>query len=113
MSDADDFHEESEWLRLVASDRGESEYELFVAAWTAWHGSAPAPGQVDADFGAWLREQGVPAYVRHFVRRWLEANPDLRRRGDEDRRAVQRARLLALALIAVAVVVALLVGRQS
>lgn len=112
MSDTTDFHEESQRLRLVAGARDESEYDIFVAAWTAWHGSAPAPAQIDADFGAYLREQAVPPYVRHFVRRWLEANPGLGRRPAEDRRAVRRARLLALGLIALAVVIALLVGRQ-
>ena len=113
MSDDADFRIQSQQLRLVASARGESEYDVFVAAWSAWHGTRPPPGQVDQDFGAYLREQGVPPYVRHFVRQWLEANPDLPRRFAEDFRATRRAQLLALALIILAVVIALIVRRWT
>lgn len=110
MSDNVEFRDESERLRLVARARDESEYDTFVAAWAAWHGTEPSLGQVDADFGAYLREETVPPYVRHFVRQWLEANPNLLRSRAEERRALMRARLLALALITLAVIIALLVG---
>lgn len=110
MSDNAEFRDESERLRLVARARDESEYDIFLAAWTAWHGNEPSPGEIDADFGAYLREETVPPYVRHYVRRWLEANPGLRRRHAEDHRAVKRARLLALTLITLAVVIALFIG---
>lgn len=112
MSENVEFREESERLRLVARARNESEYDIFVAAWTAWHGTEPPPGQVDADFGAYLREEAVPPYVRHFVRQWLEANPGLLRNRVEDYRATRRARFLALALIILAVIIALLVGQR-
>lgn len=111
MSDNAEFRDESERLRLVAHARDESEYDIFVAAWTAWHGTGPSPGQLDADFGAYLREQAVPPYVRHFVRQYLEANPGLRRGYAEAHRADRRARLLALVLITLAVIIALFVGR--
>lgn len=110
MSDNVEFREESERLRLVARARDESEYDIFAAAWAAWYGNEPSPGEIDADFGAYLREETVPPYVRHYVRQWLEANPDLRRRYAEDHRAEKRARLLTLALIIMAVVIALFVG---
>lgn len=111
MSDDGDFHEQSQRLRLVARARDQSEYDIFVAAWRAWHGNTPPGSQIDADFDAYLREQAMPPYVRHFVRHWLDANPDVRRQSVEDRRAVRRARLLALVLIALAVILALLLGR--
>lgn len=110
MSHNVEFRDESQRLRLVARARDESEYDIFVAAWEAWHGSEPPPGQLDADFGAYLREEAIPPYVRHYVRQWLEANPDLPRRYAREHRAESRARLLALALITLAVVIALFIG---
>lgn len=112
MSDKVGFREEIEQVRLAARARNESEYDIFVAAWAAWHGSEPSPGQVDADFGTYLREEAVPPYVRHFVRRWLAANPELLRNHIADYRALRRARFLALALIILAVIIALLVRQQ-
>ena len=113
MSETAGFQDESERLRVVARARDESEYDLFVAAWTAWHGTEPSPGRIEGDFGAYLREEAVPFYVRNFVRQWLDANPGLLRQRAEQRRAVLRAQILALVLIILAVVIALLVGWQE
>ncbi|MDX1610126.1 MAG: hypothetical protein R3225_08395 [Halofilum sp. (in: g-proteobacteria)] len=110
MSDNAEFRDQSQRLRLAADARAESEYDLFVSAWKAWHGTDPPPARIDADFGAYLREEAIPGYVRHFVRQCLEARPDLLRRHAEDQRAVRRARLLSLALIVLAVFIAVLVA---
>lgn len=110
MSDDAEFHKESQRLRVVASARDESEYDLFVTAWAAWHGSEPQAQRVDADFGAYLREEAIPAYVRHYVRQCLDARPELLHRHVEDHRAVRRAQRLALVLIILAVFTAVIVG---
>lgn len=110
MSDNFGFDDESLQLRVVAGAREESEYDIFVVAWMAWHGTEPSPQRVDADFGAYLRGEAVPHYVRHFVRRWFEANPTFLQRHAEGNRAAERGRILALALSALAAIIAVLVG---
>lgn len=101
---------DAERLRAVALARGEGEYDVFVAAWHAWHGDAPPADHLEADFGGYLRSQAVPPYVRHFVRAWLEEHPEVERQRAAERRALRRARLLALALIGLAVAAAMLAG---
>lgn len=110
MTATDEFRDEAERMRVVATARGEGEYDVFAAAWEAWHGTGPPPGQIEADFGAYLRGQSIPPYVRHFVRQWLAENPRVRRRRAADRRAARRAQLLTLAVIVLAVLVALLLA---
>ena len=107
-----EFRDENHRVRAVASAREESEFDLFAAAWEAWHGSAPPDGRMEQDFGDYLRGGSPPPYVRHFVRQWLRNNPGLRRRRAADRRAERRARLFALAIIVFAVIVAMLIGSR-
>ncbi|MDZ7747899.1 MAG: hypothetical protein U5K43_02890 [Halofilum sp. (in: g-proteobacteria)] len=102
---------DAERLQRVAAARGTSEYDTFVHAWSAWHGEAAPAGRIDADFATYLRTQAVPPYVRHFVRTWLAHHPGVVDEHLRERRALRRARLLALALIVLAVGAAMLAGR--
>lgn len=107
MAVGDDNEQEVERIRLVARTRGVSEYDVFVEAWAAWHGT-PAPRQrIESDFDAYLRADAVPGYVRHHVRSWLDAHPEVLERQRADLRAVQRARRLALTFLALALLVVL------
>jgi hypothetical protein len=94
-------------LRMAALARGESEHQLFTAAWESWHGVEPPAGRIDADFDAWLRDEPLPPYVRQFLRDWLARHPALQRRRASDHRATARARLIALAVLVAALLLAL------
>lgn len=107
MAARDDNEHEIERIRLVARTREVSEYDVFVDAWTAWHGSHPPRHRLEADFDAYLRDDAVPGYVRHYVRTWLEAHPEVLARERADARAVQRARRLALTFLVLALLVVL------
>lgn len=107
MAAHDDNEQEVERIRLVARTREASEYDVFVDAWTAWHGSRPPRQRLEADFDAYLRDDTVPGYVRHHVRTWLEAHPEVLERQRADARAVQRARRLALTFLVLALLVVL------
>lgn len=107
MAARDDNEQEIERIRLVARTREASEYDVFVDAWTAWHGSSPPRHRLEADFDAYLRDDAVPGYVRHYVRTWLEAHPQVLARERADARAVQRARRLALTFLVLALLVVL------
>lgn len=107
MSAHDDNEREVERIRLLARAREVSEYDVFVDAWSAWHGAPPPRALIEADFDAYMRDDTVPGYVRHHVRTWLDAHPEVLERQRADARAVQRARRLALAFLALALLVVL------
>lgn len=107
MSAQDDNEREVERIRLVARAREASEYDVFADAWNAWHGAPPPRARIEADFDAYMRDDAVPGYVRHYVRTWLDAHPEVLERQRADARAVQRARRLALTFLALALLVVL------
>lgn len=107
MSAQDDNEREVERIRLLARAREASEYDVFADAWSAWHGAPPPRARIEADFDAYMRDDAVPGYVRHYVRTWLDAHPEVLERRRADARAVQRARRLALTFLALALLVVL------
>lgn len=102
MAVRDDNEQEIDRIRLVARARDASEYDVFVDAWSTWHGGRPPRQRIKADFDAYLRDDAVPGYVRHYVRTWLDSHPEVLARERADARAVQRARRLALTFLVLA-----------
>jgi hypothetical protein len=84
-----------------------SEYDVFRRAYLDWYGREPDPRVIDSLFGAYLRTDELPMFVRHFARRYVEDHADrVHAVVDRERRAWRMDRIM-LALIAALVVAAL------
>lgn len=95
-------------LRLCARTLEISEYELFHRAYSAWHGHPPPLPELELRFHDYLRRAELPAWVRHFCRQYLQANPEALSRQQADAAHTRRAGRLALGLIMLSVGLALL-----
>ncbi len=100
-------------LRLTAEAMKVSDYELFVEAYQAWHGSSPTDKgqldkiQLDKMFGRYLRRGEIPSYVRHFARQYLSDHPEFLAARNATQRKQKRAEYLSFLLILIMVLVAL------
>ena len=85
-----------------------SEYQVFVDAYRAWYGRQPQTCEIEALFGAYLRSGQLPAFVRHFTRRYLADHPEQLAARTARYQASQKADIVALLLIAAMVFGALI-----
>ena len=83
-----------------------AEYDVFALAHRNWFGGAD-PAAVDRAFAAYLRGQGVPAWVRHHARRTLAPGRPPRAPGRAPPAPRQGVIAGGLVLGAVALVIAL------
>jgi len=87
-----------------------SDYEVFQRAYADWYGHEPDRHAIDAHFGAYLRSEQLPIFVRHYVRRFVQSHPDgVRAVVDRETRASRLNRIM-IAVVALLVVFALLWG---
>jgi len=66
-------------VALLADVLEISEFDVFAAAFRAWHACEPAPRVLERDFGCYLRDGLTPFWVRDFARkrlRTLGIDPD-------------------------------------
>ncbi len=53
---------------LASAWLGESEFQVFVDAWTAWYNETPSEKRIESHFIDFLGQGSVPFWVRNYVR---------------------------------------------
>ncbi len=92
---------------LTKAARGTSDYQIFLDAYAEWYGHEADPDVINSVFGDYLKTGELPHYVRHYARRYVEANPGpTQALRDWDRRS-ERAQSFAFGMLVLLVLIAI------
>ncbi len=92
---------------LTKAARGTSDYQIFLDAYSDWYGHEAASDVIDGVFGDYLKTGELPHFVRHYARRYVEANPDPAQALREWDRRIERAQAIAFGTLVILVLVAI------